>query len=193
MKTLAALLLGLILGQVSFAHTMEDSCNKALKSPTPPALTPLELGLERVAALGSVGQGTAWREQRYDKRRDELVAAFSSGSFKKLVAAKPEVALTIDLWSQALGRVGDIDTAFAGLGDVEKVAFQPAYDAVRAALTGHALSWSKLSSRDLDFPRIQLILREISQFDTAKPKYSIYRLKRAIEMRYSLREYVECR
>ena len=46
---------------------------------------------------------------------------------------------------------------------------------------------------EIDWPRINLILQSIAEFDRNKPEFSLYKIKRAIEGRYSLREYILCR
>ena len=44
-----------------------------------------------------------------------------------------------------------------------------------------------------DWPRMNLILNSIAEFDSSRPRYSLYKIKRAIEGRYSLKEFILCK
>ena len=49
------------------------------------------------------------------------------------------------------------------------------------------------NSSQADWQRINLIAKNISDFDTQNPRFSLYKIKRAIEGRYSLKEFILCR
>ena len=44
-----------------------------------------------------------------------------------------------------------------------------------------------------DWPRINHILRNVAAFNKQRPEFSLYKIKRAIEGRYSLKEFILCR
>ncbi len=45
----------------------------------------------------------------------------------------------------------------------------------------------------MDWPRINLIAKQIADFDPNNPRFSLYKIKRTIEGRYSLKEFILCR
>lgn len=50
--------------------------------------------------------------------------------------------------------------------------------------------------RDLhqtDWPKVNLILQEVVNFDSQNPKFSLYKIGRTVERWYSLREWILCR
>lgn len=155
-------------------------------------LTGFDEAIAKLEKLSFQG-GTPWLEERFSQRRKSVVDHFKTPGFAKLLLLKPQLRSVFESWSRALDRVSEIESSYAGLNEVERKAFRVVYDAIRSALTSHALSWATVSVRTLDLPRAKKILDEIADFDPSRSKYSLYRIERAIEGRYSIREYAECR
>ncbi|MDE0118404.1 MAG: hypothetical protein OXM55_00150 [Bdellovibrionales bacterium] len=66
--------------------------------------------------------------------------------------------------------------------------------AVLATFSKHLpAALKKHDSNQIDWPRINLILKNIAAFDKQNPRSSLFKIKRAIEGRYSLREFILCR
>ncbi len=66
-------------------------------------------------------------------------------------------------------------------------------EAVLAMFSKHIPTMLKEDANQIDLPRINLILKSIAAFDANRPEFSLYKIKRAIEGRYSLREFILCR
>jgi|GEM_PF-4565658 hypothetical protein len=71
--------------------------------------------------------------------------------------------------------------------------FKEAYAGVWATLTAHSHEMLEAQGKDKDYPRLFAILKEINQFDPQKEKFSFYKIRRAIQGRFSMKEYVNCR
>lgn len=75
----------------------------------------------------------------------------------------------------------------------DQVYLKSIFATVWASLTVHTheiLAASK--SKKIDFPRYFKILKSISEFDENTPVFSLYKIKRAIEGRFSIQEYIDC-
>jgi hypothetical protein len=97
-------------------------------------------------------------------------------------------------WARAENRMKAIEAALKTMTTTERSYFQPIEAAARAALTKHQLVFVKERDlRHLDLPRHLAILRAIAAFHPSEARFSLYKIKRAVEGRYSVREYVDCR
>ena len=67
------------------------------------------------------------------------------------------------------------------------------FQSVLVTFSKHVPAYLDTQFSDKDWGRINLILRLISQFDPSKGHFSLYKIKRAIEGRYSIREYILCK
>ncbi|MBK8203986.1 MAG: hypothetical protein IPK68_17295 [Bdellovibrionales bacterium] len=75
----------------------------------------------------------------------------------------------------------------------DQVYLKRIFATVWASLTVHTheiLTASK--SKKTDFPRYFKILKSIIEFDENTPVFSLYKIKRAIEGRFSIQEYIDC-
>lgn len=101
------------------------------------------------------------------------------------------------LWSQwvaASARMTAMNSAVTAMSKTDQSYFAPIVKAAVAAMTKHQLDFvSEHHLKSLDVPRHLAILRAIGEFSPAEPRFSLYKIKRAIEGRYSLREYTGCR
>lgn len=48
-------------------------------------------------------------------------------------------------------------------------------------------------ANELDWSRLSLILKSIADFKTKPNAFSLYKIKRAVEQKYSVREYISCK
>ena len=88
----------------------------------------------------------------------------------------------------------EIITFFKNLQKSDALIFRKTIQAILAIFTKHIPTILEEDSlAKIDWPRMNLILKTISDFDKQKPKFSIYKIKRSIEGRYSLREFILCR
>lgn len=71
--------------------------------------------------------------------------------------------------------------------------FKEAFEAVWATLSVHSHELVDARTRDKDYSRYFLILKSISDFDPEKPKFSFYKVRRAVEGRFSLKEFNNCK
>lgn len=75
----------------------------------------------------------------------------------------------------------------------DQVYLERIFVAVWASLTVHTHEILKASKpKKTDFPRYFKILKSIAEFDEKTPIYSLYKIKRAIEGRFSFQEYIDC-
>ena len=75
----------------------------------------------------------------------------------------------------------------------DAVYFQKITLAVLAMFAKHLPIAAKEEVSQVDWPRLSLILKHIIAFDSQNPRFSLYKIKRVIEGRYSLREFILCR
>ncbi|MBK7843832.1 MAG: hypothetical protein IPJ71_09070 [Bdellovibrionales bacterium] len=109
-------------------------------------------------------------------------------------------ALILDRYPQAIVKVESMrKILFESSGSQRnQIASDQAYltkifATVWASLTVHTheiLTASK--SKKTDFPRYFKILKTITEFDETAPVFSFYKIKRAIEGRFSIQEYIDC-
>ena len=93
----------------------------------------------------------------------------------------------------ATERLPDINSFIeANLSPTERVYFAKIGQAARAAVGKHHSEALKGEPSKKDLPRHATILKAIAEFNPQNPKFSLYKIKRAIEGRYSLNEYVNC-
>lgn len=65
---------------------------------------------------------------------------------------------------------------------------------ILSTLGHHTMAYLTHSeSESLDWPRIGLILKSISEFESEPSVFSLYKIKRAIVGKYSLNEYINCK
>ena len=118
-----------------------------------------------------------WSASELADSRDELKALYST---------QPNHPLWVD-WARAVAKMN----VLKGLNGKY---FRAIEVAAWAALSKHQLQYLREPHlRELDVPRHLEILRAIAGASADEPKFSAYKIKRAIEGRHSLREYTECR
>lgn len=97
-------------------------------------------------------------------------------------------------WSKAKEKLPLIEAAMKNIPPTEQAYYGKILLAVHAALGKHQLVHARESNqRHLDIPRFNKILASIEDFDPSKPRFSLYKVKRAIEGRHSLTEFIECK
>lgn len=97
-------------------------------------------------------------------------------------------------WEAAYARWEDIEQAAKNADKEDQKPFEQIRKAVLAALTKHQVVYAgSTSPGSLDIPRHAEILKSIADFDPNRSRYSFYKIKRAIEGRYALNEYITCR
>ncbi|HMN66985.1 MAG TPA: hypothetical protein PKC28_00450 [Bdellovibrionales bacterium] len=106
--------------------------------------------------------------------------------------ARPEHPMWPD-WMRAMEKSAGLREATARITGPEQKYFNRIGAGVVAALGKMQLEYVKENHLDeLNVPRHREILRMIAEFDSTKPKWSLYRIKRAIEGSYDLAEYSDC-
>ena len=67
------------------------------------------------------------------------------------------------------------------------------FEAVLVTFIKHVPEFLNVRTRNKDWARINKILSTIAQFDVQSSNVSFYKIKKVIEERYSLKEYIMCR
>lgn len=75
----------------------------------------------------------------------------------------------------------------------QKEYFSKIVQAAEAAVDKHQTLFAADKDRKLDHARHQLILKTIAEVDANRRAFSAYKIKRAIEGRYSIDEYIRCK
>lgn len=95
--------------------------------------------------------------------------------------------------TRASARLEEIRQAVQAIPETERTYFLQILKAVDAAVGKHqGVYLNERRIGKLDIPRHLLILKTIADFEASKPRFSLYKIKRAIEGRYSLQEYIDC-
>ncbi len=94
----------------------------------------------------------------------------------------------------ALKKLPEIYTSYQGIKEEDRRAkyFKASYEAVWAAVTVHSHEIMDGKS-DLDYARYFKIIRTINEFDSANPKFSFYKIRRAIEGRFNMNDFANCK
>jgi hypothetical protein len=96
-------------------------------------------------------------------------------------------------WWQAQQHLKELNNLMFISGP-EQSYFADIYQAAFATVTKHQLQFARAkNTSSMDLPRHMLILKTIADTDPKELKFSAYKIKRAIEGRHSLREYVNCK
>lgn len=97
-------------------------------------------------------------------------------------------------WERAVKRMPEVIRAWEQLKPnvAKKHYFKEIYAAIWATLLMHSHEMVDAQKNDKDFGRYLKILREIQSFSSDNAAFSFYRVRRAIEGRYSLKEFVNC-
>jgi hypothetical protein len=97
-------------------------------------------------------------------------------------------------WVVAASKIDAMNRALTTMSATERGYFHPIVKAAVSALTKHQKIFdSERDLKSLDVARHLAILRAIGNFTTTQARFSLYKINRAIEGRYSLREYADCR
>jgi hypothetical protein len=117
-------------------------------------------------------------------------AATDSESCQELLQPNPLVRT----WNEASRRAPRISASLKDMTPAEAAYFKPVLAAVTAALGKHQNVFARERHlKHLDVPRHMAILSAIAEFDEQRPRFALYKIKRTIEGRHSLREYIDCR
>jgi hypothetical protein len=114
---------------------------------------------------------------------------------KNLNPNSPKDVLMQDELKKAVEKLPAVFEAYASLETADKKSryFKQAYEAIWATLSVHSHEIMDARSKTVDYRRYFQILRTISEFDAGRPKFSFYKVRRAIEGRFSLAEFVRCK
>ena len=93
----------------------------------------------------------------------------------------------------SVNKIPEIMDFVQGLHPVEALYFKKIMQAVLAVFSKHIPTILKEDINQIDWLRMNFILKSIVAFDIQKPRFSLYKIKRAIEGRYSLKEFILCR
>lgn len=97
-------------------------------------------------------------------------------------------------FEKATLKLSEIHESYRSLQEKDKKAgyFKEAFSLVWAALSVHSHELVEAKSKDKDYSRYFKVLKTISEFDSARPEFSFYKIRRAVEGRFSLKEFVNC-
>lgn len=105
-------------------------------------------------------------------------------ALQKLILADPQATLKYGQLGLAAEQLPVIREAALQSPAAEKVYFTSIYKAALAAVLKHAQNQVTRQDRIFDL---------IRGFDASEPKFSFYKIKREIEARYSLQDFIDCR
>lgn len=98
-----------------------------------------------------------------------------------------------NLGLRAARKLAQIKHAAAAQPKSSRGYFEQIVRAAEAAVTKHQPEYlEEPDLRKLDFQRHLAILEEIERFDELRPQYSLFKIKRVIETRHSIRKYADC-
>lgn len=192
--------LSLIAGLSSLAWAQEphNPCDNLLrsqgKSESPSApLTAIRTGMSELTKLDkqiltkNQSRNLKSIEKKLEKLSKQLENAPSSEKKSHLLAL-------ISKWDSSLSRLPDMLKAYENIDEEQKPYFLNILRAAISTVTSHMVQLLQESSlQKTDFAQFHHILDEMSRFNLEKPRVSFYRIKKKIEARFSLREYINCR
>ena len=133
--------------------------------------------------------GNTKKRKEFEKGMKEMVEFLESPSIQNGQLKNLRVSL-----EDIVGKISEIMEFTKNLPkEEESVYFVKITQAVLAALNKHLPMIIKADANQVDWPRVNLILKQIAAFDMKSPRFSMYKIKRAIEGRYSLKEFILCR
>lgn len=94
---------------------------------------------------------------------------------------------------QPINKIPEIMEFVRTVDPTEGPYFGQIAQAVLAVFSKHIPTILKEDASHTDWSRMNNILRTIAAFDGQRPQFSLYKIKRAIEGRYSLKEFILCR
>lgn len=96
---------------------------------------------------------------------------------------------------KAVAKLPEIQLAFQSLEQADRKAkyFKQAYEVIWATLSVHSHEIMDAKTKTMDYRRFFTILRAIEDFDSEKAEFSFYKIRRAVEGRFSVSEFVRCK
>jgi hypothetical protein len=96
---------------------------------------------------------------------------------------------------KAVMKLPEIEKAWSSFPEssLKKMYLNSIRQALWAAVTVHTHELIDAKTTDRDFARYFRILSSIQEFNSAKPEFSLYKIKRAIEGRHSISEFIHCK
>ena len=116
----------------------------------------------------------------------KMINFLESGQTAELNYLKVPIADLIQKTHQIMEALKDMPAE-------EALLFRQTAKAVLALFSKHIPILIKEDPTLMDWPRINLIAKQIVDFDPKSPQFSLYKIKRAIQGRYSLKEFILCR
>ena len=126
----------------------------------------------------------------FDKGLREMLKFLERSSTHR----EAEVLRRLDVsMEDAINNVSKIMEFVESLPEGEALYYRKIAQAVLAVFSKHVPIMLQHPPSALDVPRMSLILKDIANFDPQRPRYSLYKIKRSIEGRYSMREFILCK
>ena len=145
------------------------------------------------------GHQTAKRSQIFDNKKQ--IREFEKGlkdmldflervptQKEQMILKKLEVSL-----EASVNKIPEIMEFVQGLHPVEALYFKKIARAVLAVFSKHMPTMLREDTSRAGWSRMNFILKSIVAFDVQRPRFSLYKIKRAIERWYSLKEFILCR
>ena len=130
------------------------------------------------------------QNKMFDKGLREMLKFLERSSTRK----EAEVLSRLDVsMEDAINNVSKIMEFVESLPEGEALYYRRIAQAVLAVFSKHVPIMLRHPPSALDIPRMRLILKDIAEFDPQRPRYSLYKIKRSIEGRYSMREFILCK
>ena len=130
------------------------------------------------------------QNKMFDKGLREMLKFLERSSTRR----EAEVLSRLDIsMEDAINNVSKIIEFVESLPEGEALYYRKIAQAVLAVFSKYVPIMLQHSPSALDIPRMSLILKDIANFDPQRPRYSLYRIKRSIEGRYSMREFILCK
>lgn len=130
------------------------------------------------------------QRRMFDKGLKEMLDFLERSSTQK----EAEILKRLDVsMEDAINNVSKIMEFVESLPEGEAVYYRKTAQAVLAVFSKHLPILLRQSPNSSDIPRMRLILKTIAEFDPSRPKFSLYKIKRSIEGRYSMREFILCK
>ena len=141
----------------------------------------------RVESLKWFGRQKHTRE--FDKGLKEIVELLERSPAQQEQLRRSGISL-----EKLISKIPEIIEFTEQLPAEEALYYRNITKAVLAVFSKHLPAALKTNDpSQIDWPRINLILKNIAAFDKQNPRSSLFKIKRAIEGRYSLKEFILCR
>ncbi len=144
-------------------------------------------GHQRLESLKWFGRQKHARE--FDKGLKEIVELLEHSPAQQEWLRRAGISL-----EKLINKIPEIIEFTEQVSPEEALYYRNITKAVLAVFSKHLPAALKTNDpSQIDWPRIHVILKNIAAFDKQNPRSSLFKIKRAIEGRYSLKEFILCR